>query len=78
MIFRRNEKTLMNLVPNKLELQVMGDPENRAYMLRPEARFNGSSQLSNCLDDPDHVANILDNCEIVPITAKQGQITSLI
>lgn len=43
MIFRRNEKTIMNLVPNKLELQLMGDPDNRAYMLRPEARFNCGS-----------------------------------
>lgn len=78
MIFQQTERTLMGMVPNKLELELMGDPENQAWLLRPEARFNGASQLHKCLDDPDKVADILDNAEVVEMNVSQKQITSLI
>lgn len=78
MIFQHTERTLISMVPNKLELELMGDPENQAWLLRPEARFNGASQLHRCLSDPDKVANILDNVVVVPMRSNQKQITSLI
>lgn len=54
MIFLLNERTLMNMVPNKVELQILKDPINKAWMMRPEARLpNLQSQLSSSTHDPN-------------------------
>ena len=44
-IFTHTEKALIHLVPNKLELNILPDPDNTIWLLRPEARYNGVSQL---------------------------------
>ena len=29
------------MVPNRIEIHIKKDPENKIWMLRPEARYNG-------------------------------------
>lgn len=72
MIFQLTERTLLSMVPNKLELELMGDPDNKAWLLRPEARFNGASQLHMCLNDPERVADILDNAKMADMHCDQN------
>ena len=45
-IFSRTERTLLNMVPNTIELNLIQEPLNKVWLLRPEARFLGGSQLS--------------------------------
>ena len=62
MIFMLNERTLMNTVPNKVELRLLKDPQNKAWMMRPEARLpNLESQLSMNTHDPNKLAEILND-----------------
>ena len=42
-ILRMAEKTMIQLVPNKLELNYLPDPVNKIWLLRPEVRYNGGS-----------------------------------
>ena len=66
-ILTHTEKAFVNLVPNKLELNMLPDPQNTMWLLRPEARFNGQSQLQNCIHNPKKVDEILENIKEVPI-----------
>ena len=80
MIFLLNERTLMNMVPNKVELHILKDPKNKAWMMRPEARLpNLESQLSSYTHDPNKLAEILNDVkEKTEIEECEDQSLSLI
>ena len=76
-IFDRTERCLINMVPNRIEIHIKRDPENKVWMLRPEARYNGKSQLSYHCDNPDKVAEILNNVKDADLAADEGQVPNL-
>lgn len=39
MIFKRNERTLLNMVPTRTEFEILSDPDNKIWLLRPEERY---------------------------------------
>ena len=65
-------------MPNRLELNLLPDPDNTSWLLRPEARYNGVSQLQMNVSNPNKVATILGNIKEVPIQEQEGQVSSLI
>ena len=61
MIFSFNERTIMNMVPTKLEGQVLGGQENQAWNTRPESFLPClESKLASVVEDPNKVSEILD------------------
>ena len=80
MIFRLNERTLMNMVPHKVEIHILKDPENKAWMMRPEARLpNLESQLQQATRHPNQLAEILNGVkEDTEIEQCEDQTLSLI
>lgn len=78
LIFASNERTLLSMVPNKVEHGIMTDPENKVWLLRPEARYNGQNQLALNTHIPNKVSEILDHCIDTDICAEEGQVPSLI
>lgn len=79
MIYRRNERTLINIVPDRPEYQ-FPEAENKMWLLRPEEKYGSMSELHNATrESPDEVKKILNGCRCDrDISSLQGQAPSLI
>lgn len=52
LVLLNNERTLMNMVPDRLENTLRADPPNKVWLLRPEAQLDGQSKLVQQLGNP--------------------------
>ena len=77
-IFKRNEKTLLNMVPDHPEYH-FPEPANKAWQLRPQEDLGCQSMLHHNIEKPDQVNRLLDGCQCnMDLDTNEGQAPNLI